>query len=82
MWSKIKTYMFAHFLGLVFMVIGWALSINFIALDRGSFKFAAGGVTERSLFQTPTFIGLGLIIIGAYFPEIWIAIKNRGKKTP
>ena len=81
MWQKIKTYLFAHLLGLVFMVIGWALSINFIALDRGSFKFGPGGVTERSLFQTPTFIGLALIIIGAYFPEIWIAIKNRKPKS-
>jgi len=81
MWQRIKTYFIAHFLGLVFMVIGWALSINFIALDRGSFKFAAGGVTERSLFQTPTFIGLALIVIGAYFPEIWIGIKNRKKQS-
>jgi len=81
MWQKIKTYFIAHFFGFIIMVIGWALSINFIALDRGSFRFAPGGVTERSLFQTPTFIGLGLIIIGAYFPEIWIAIKNRKNKS-
>jgi hypothetical protein len=71
MWQKIKTYFIAHVIGLALLVGGWYLSIMNTSADRWqSVKFLSGA----------NLIGIIMILIGAYFPEIWIAIKNR--KTP
>jgi len=71
MWQKIKTYSFAHFLGLCFILGGWLLCILGTGWDRWtSVKFLSGA----------NLIGLALIIFGAYFPEIWVSFKQRGQK--
>lgn len=81
MWQKIKTYFWAHLIGLLMISGGWLLSIVNVGLDRGVYGINANGIAQRTIFTTPTIIGWILIILGAYFPEIWIAIKNRGKKV-
>lgn len=71
MWQKIKTYSIAHFFGLVLVLGGWYLSIMNTSADRWqTVKYLSGA----------NLIGLIMIILGAYFPEIWIAIKQRGQK--
>lgn len=73
MWQKIKTYAIAHLVGLCLLLGGWYLSIMNTSADRWqTVKFLSGA----------NLIGLIMILMGAYFPEIWIAIKNRGKASP
>jgi len=68
MWQKIKTYFVAHVIGLALLAGGWYLSIMNTSADRWqSVKFLSGA----------NLIGLIMILVGAYFPEIWISIKNR-----
>ncbi len=72
MWQKIKTYFIAHVVGLALVLGGWYLSILNTSADRWqAVKFLSGA----------NLVGLIMILIGAYFPEIWIAIKNRGQKS-
>lgn len=83
MWQKIKTYFVAHVIGLVLILAGWAFSMNVVAINRFQmFSVPGGGVSERPIFQSWTFFGLALIIIGAYFPEMWIAMRNRKVNPP
>jgi len=64
-------YALAHLIGLLFIIGGWLLCILGTGWDRWtSVKFLSGA----------NMIGLFCIILGAYFPEIWISIKNRGQK--
>ncbi|MBS0617305.1 MAG: hypothetical protein JSR44_03910 [Spirochaetes bacterium] len=81
MWQKIKTYFLAHLIGLLMIAGGWLLSIVNVGLDRGIYGFTPGGIAQKTLFTGPTIAGLVLIVLGAYFPEIWIAIKNRGQRS-
>jgi len=72
MWQKIKTYALAHLIGLGLIVGGWFMCIVGTGWDRWtSVKFLSGA----------NLMGLILILLGAYFPEIWISIKNRGAKS-
>lgn len=72
MWQKIKTYFVAHVIGLALLAGGWYLSIMNTSADRWqSVKFLSGA----------NLIGLIMILVGAYFPEIWISIKNRKAKS-
>lgn len=62
----------AHLLGLALLLGGWYLSIMNTSADRWqSVKFLSGA----------NLVGLIMIIVGAYLPEIWISIKNRGAKS-
>lgn len=81
MWQKIKTYAVAHLIGLLMILGGWTLSIVNVGLDRGVYGILPSGVAQKTLFTGPTIAGLVLVVLGAYFPEIWIAIKNRGQKS-
>ena len=71
MLQKIKNYLIAHLLGLCMLLAGWYVSVIDSALDRFSAK---------SVITSGTTIGFCLIIIGAYLPEVWIAISNHKKK--
>jgi hypothetical protein len=81
MWQKFKTYFVAHLIGLIMILGGWTLSIVNVGLDRGVYGIMPNGVAQKTLFTTPTILGLVLVILGAYFPEIWISIKNRKAKV-
>lgn len=61
-------YILPHLIGFILIVAGWAVSIIDVGLDR---------FTRNALMTNTTYTGLGLILLGAYFPEIYIAI---GKK--
>ena len=70
--EKIKMYLFAHLLGLAFILLGWYIAVFNIALDRFS---------SKAIFTTGTLMGLLFILIGAYLPHVLIAIKRRKIKT-
>ena len=70
MWERIKNYLLAHAMGLSLILTGWYISVLDTALDR----FA-----QKAIISSGTTIGLLLIIFGAYLPEVWMAIVNRGK---
>ena len=57
-----------HAAGLILIVSGWLLSIVNVGLD----KFG-----PSAIFTKWTGIGLLIILIGAYLPEIWIGIRDR-----
>ncbi len=61
-------YILPHLIGLIFIVAGWSVSIIDVGLDR---------FTRNALMTNTTYTGLAMILFGAYFPEIYIAI---GKK--
>lgn len=77
MWQKIKTYTLAHVIGLFLLVVGWFMSVAFTAVYIRVDRFA-----PYELLNGFNIAGLVLILIGSYFPEIWIAIKNRGANKP
>ena len=58
-------------IGFILMIIGWYMSI----IDAGLVKFSS-----TSIITTWTLTGLVLILIGAYLPQIWIAILNKMQK--
>lgn len=66
--SKIGSVILPNLVGLCLMIAGWYLSI----LNVGLTRFQA-----NVLFTKWTFLGLGLIIIGAYVPRIWNKIRGR-----
>ncbi|TGN20487.1 hypothetical protein [Leptospira idonii] len=59
-----------HLIGLGLILGGWCLCVINVGLDRGATPFR--------FFSIPNIIGLSMIIIGAYFPEI--ATRLFGKK--
>jgi hypothetical protein len=81
MWQRIKTYTVAHLIGFLMILGGWTLSIVNVGLDRGIYGIMPNGIAQKTLFTPPTIAGLVIIVLGAYFPEIWISIKNRGAKS-
>jgi hypothetical protein len=53
------------------MLVGWYMSI----IDAGLVKFSSNAIITKW-----TLAGLVLILIGAYLPQIWIAILNKMQK--
>jgi hypothetical protein len=66
--NKITTVIIPHLIGLFFIVLGWYISI----LNVGLARFQA-----NVLFTRWTLIGLILIILGAYIPDVWGWIRDR-----
>ncbi|PJZ78498.1 hypothetical protein [Leptospira neocaledonica] len=66
--GKIIGFLLPNFVGLILILLGWWTSIINVATLRGS---------EYALFNTWTYTGLALIIIGAYLPEIWIGLRRK-----
>lgn len=58
-------------IGFGLMIIGWYISIINVGLD----KFMGATIITKW-----TVAGLLLILIGAYLPQIWIAILNKMQK--
>ncbi|MCE9498987.1 MAG: hypothetical protein K8R21_00470 [Leptospira sp.] len=71
MLDKIRQYTFPHLIGLLLMIAGWLISVINVGLD----KFGSSAIITQY-----TIGGLITIIIGAYFPEIWIGISNKFSK--
>lgn len=67
MLENLKKNILPHIAGLAFIFAGWYISILNVGLAR---------FQENILFTKTTFLGLVLIIIGAYIPEIWIKIRK------
>lgn len=61
---------FFHISGFALILGGWFICIINVGLDRGATPF--------KFFSIPNLIGLAIILIGAYFPEI--ATKLFAKK--
>lgn len=68
MFKKIKDALIPHLFGLGLIIAGWYISILNVGLNR---------FQPDALFTKWTGMGLVLIIIGAYLPEIWIGIRNK-----
>lgn len=68
----IGKFILPHFIGLVLMVAGWYVSI----INVGLFKYNQ----ERALHTKETLAGLGLILVGAYFPQVWMWIGRLFQK--
>jgi len=66
-------YALPQLIGFVLMVSGWYVSI----INVGLFKFNQ----ERSLHTKETLFGLGMILVGSYLPQSWIAIANSISKN-
>ncbi len=71
--EKFKRYFFAHLIGLLMIIAGWYITA---ITELFRFPFMQPG----SVHNQGSVTGLILIIIGAYFPEIWIAASNRWRK--
>ena len=67
MFETIKKNMIPHLVGMIFIFAGWYISILNVGLAR---------FQENILFTKTTLLGLILIIIGAYIPEVWIKIRK------
>ena len=57
-----KTFLKPHFFGFILMTSGWYISILNVGLDKFS---------SNVLINNWTLGGLGMIILGAYLPEIF-----------
>jgi len=66
--KKIKESFFPYLVGVMLIIFGWYLSILNVGLTR---------FQTNVLFTKWTGFGLLLILIGAYFPGIFLAVKNR-----
>jgi hypothetical protein len=67
MLENIKKNIISHLVGLIFIFGGWYVSILNVGLAR---------FQENVLFTKTTLIGLLMIIIGAYIPNIWNKIRG------
>ncbi|MBX7150376.1 hypothetical protein K1X84_01960 [bacterium] len=70
MLEKLVRRIIPQVIGLGMMVIGWYLSVLSVGLDRFT----------GSIFTKWTLIGLFLILIGGYIPQIWIAVLHKMNK--
>lgn len=68
--QKIKYLIIPHLTGTIFIVLGWYISILNVGLAR---------FQTNILFTRWTFLGLGLIFVGAYIPDAWSWIRSRKK---
>jgi len=58
-------------IGFVLMFLGWYISIVNVGLDK---------FTSPTIFTKASALGLILILLGAYLPQIWIAVLNKFNK--
>jgi len=68
--DRIKHTIFPHAVGLIFIVLGWYICILNVGLAR---------FQPNVLFTRWTLMGLIIIIVGAYIPDVWGWIRNRKK---
>ena len=71
MFKKFTDALIPHLVGLGLMVVGWLFSINYVGLNK---------FQSNVLFTKETGLGLLMIVIGAYLPEIWIGIRGKFSK--
>lgn len=69
--NKIRSRLLPQTIGFFLMVIGWYVSIVNVGLE----KFVANTILTKW-----SGIGLGMILLGAYLPQVWIFILNRMNK--
>lgn len=65
--NTIRNVIFPNMVGIGLMVVGWYISLLNVGLSR---------FQSTVLFTRWTFLGLVLIIIGAYMPRIWTKISQ------
>ncbi|HSV98115.1 MAG TPA: hypothetical protein VLM75_14430 [Spirochaetota bacterium] len=65
--EKTGSFILPNLTGVALMVIGWYISILNVGLTR---------FEPNVLFTKWTLMGLGLIIIGAYFPRVWARFRG------
>lgn len=73
MFERIKGAIIPNLFGIIIMVAGWLTSIINIGWN-------ARGYQTPILFTRWTGIGLLMILVGAYLPDIWIGIRDRFSK--
>lgn len=71
MLDKIKGAIIPHIIGFFVMLCGWYISIVTIGLQ---------GYQQKILFSKETAFGFILILVGAYLPGIYMAIRDSFKK--
>ncbi|KAB2879129.1 hypothetical protein F9K33_10560 [bacterium] len=71
MLDKLIRRLLPQVIGLVMMVLGWYVSIVNVGLDK---------LSSPSIFTKASWTGLLMILIGAYLPQLWIAILNKFNK--
>lgn len=69
--DKFMRRLLPQIIGLVMMILGWYISIVNVGLDK---------LSSPSIFTKTSWTGMLLILIGAYLPQIWIAILNKFNK--
>ncbi|MCB1199517.1 MAG: hypothetical protein KDK41_02640 [Leptospiraceae bacterium] len=70
MLQKIKSITLPHLIGMALLGGGWFLTVLSVGIDRFTPK----------LFTTGTIVGLAMILLGAYLPETWAAIRSMRSK--
>ena len=68
MMDKIMRRLLPQVIGFFLMTLGWYVSIVNVGLDK---------FVSPTIFTKSSMTGLLLILIGAYLPQIWIAILNK-----
>jgi hydrogenase/urease accessory protein HupE len=71
MMDKLMRRLLPQVIGFFIMALGWYVSIVNVGLDK---------FTAPSIFTKSSMVGFLLILIGAYLPQIWIAILNKFNK--
>ncbi|TAL31068.1 MAG: hypothetical protein EPN93_18775 [Spirochaetes bacterium] len=71
MWEKIKGAIIPHLVGLALMAGGWFISITYVGFRR---------FESDILFTNMTGLGLLMIIVGAYFPDVYIGLREKFRK--
>ncbi|MCS6984849.1 MAG: hypothetical protein NZM25_06980 [Leptospiraceae bacterium] len=72
MLSNLKKISLAHLIGLLFLALGWLLSVNFAAIMA---RLKPMENISTVMYHPISLIGLLLILLGAYFPELYLKIK-------
>jgi hypothetical protein len=73
MFGKIRHFTLPHFVGLLFILVGWLLTAAKALLN----PVILGAQSGEGHFS---YAGLVLIIIGAYLPETWDYIRDRRER--
>ncbi len=77
MWEKIRNAAVAHIIGFALLGGGWLLAVNYVGFTmRMNPTMAANEV----IYSGTSIVALVMILLGAYFPEIWLTIMNRRKQ--
>lgn len=69
--DKFMRRLLPQIIGFVLMGLGWYVSIVNVGLDK---------LSSPSIFTKASWTGLLLILIGAYLPQLWIAVLNKFNK--